>query len=140
MLDYSHIIRQYLGYMDIKSPAELLQDVKDSFRESSAGSLGGSMKVYPVQMSPVDWYRSLSTSFTMENLTSDPEMIQQQIDAKSKQIDAFQTRLVFLRGTPKADLEGLKKLDDAQSAKARAEANLSSAYNINVVSLCRHSS
>jgi hypothetical protein len=28
---YSHVIRQYLGYMDIKSPSEMLQDAKDSF-------------------------------------------------------------------------------------------------------------
>ncbi|EDR09399.1 uncharacterized protein LACBIDRAFT_318946 [Laccaria bicolor S238N-H82] len=136
VLGYSHTIRQYLGYMDIKSPAELLQDAKDSFRESSASSLDGSMKVYPVQMSPVDWYRSLSTSFTMEDLTSDPDAIQQQIDSKSKQIDALQTRLAFLQGTPKADLDELKKkLDSAQSAKAQAEADLSSTYNTNVVSL-----
>ena len=136
VLGYSHTIRQYLGYMDIKSPAELLQDAKDSFRESSASSLDGSMKVYPVQMSPVDWYRSLSTAFTMEDLTSDPDAIQQQIDAKSKQIDALQTRLAFLQGTPKADLDELKKkLDEAQSAKAQAEADLSSTYNTNVVSL-----
>jgi hypothetical protein len=136
VLGHSHTIRQYLGYMDIKSPAELLQDAKDSLREASTSSLDGSMKVYPVQISPVDWYRSLSTSFTMEDLTSDPDMIQQQIDAKSKQIDALQMRLAFLQGTPQADREELKKiLDEAQSAKAQAEADLSSTYNTNVVSL-----
>lgn len=125
MFGYSHTIRQYLGYMDIKSPAELLQDVKDSFRESSASFLDGSMKVYPIQMFLVDWYRSFSTPFTMEDLTSDPDAIQQQIDAKSKRIDALQIRLAFLQGTPKANLdEWKKKLDEAQSAKAQDNTNV----------------
>ena len=35
---YSHTIRQYLGYMDIKSPSEMLQDAKDAFREAATSS------------------------------------------------------------------------------------------------------
>ena len=135
VLGYSHTIRQYLGYMDITSPAEMLQDAKDALRESSASSLDGSMKVYPVQMSPVDWFQSLSTSFSPEDLTTNSDMIEMEINAKSKQIDALQTRLAFLQGTPKADLQELKqKLDAAQSTSAQAEADLSSTYDANVIS------
>ena len=136
VLGYSHTIRQYLGYMDIASPAEMLQDAKDSFRESSSSSLDGSMKVYPVQMSPVDWFQGLSTSFSLEDLMPNSDMIQMEIDAKSKQINDLQTRLAFLQGTPKADLKELKQqLDAAQSTKAQAEADLSSTYSANVISM-----
>jgi hypothetical protein len=136
VLGHSHTVRQYLGYLDITSPAKMLQDAKDAFRESSASSLDGSMKVFPVQMSPVDWFRGLSTSFSLEDLTSNPDMILMEIDAKSKKIDALQTRLAFLQGTPTANLQELKqKLDAAQSTNAQAEADLSSTYNANVVSI-----
>ncbi|EDR10049.1 uncharacterized protein LACBIDRAFT_325617 [Laccaria bicolor S238N-H82] len=135
VLGYSHTIRQYLGYMDITSPAEMLQNAKDSFRESSSSSLDGSMNVYPVQMTPVDWFQGLSTSFSLEDLTPNIDMIQMEIDGKSKQIDALQTRLAFLQGTPTADLQELKqKLDNAQSTNAQAQADLSTTFNANVVS------
>lgn len=66
---YYHNIREYMGYMDIKNSAEVLQDAKDSLREASASPLDGALKVYPVQMSPIDWVEALSMSFTMEELT-----------------------------------------------------------------------
>lgn len=81
---YSHRICPYLGYMDIKSPAEMLQDAKNAFRETATSSLDGALNIHPVQMSPIDWFQSLSTSFTMEDLTSDPEIIFQQINVKSR--------------------------------------------------------
>ncbi|KAJ7705720.1 hypothetical protein B0H16DRAFT_1272633, partial [Mycena metata] len=82
---YSHSVREYMGYMDIASPAEALQDAKDALRESAMASLDGSMKVYPVQMNPLDWFEGLSTSFTLEDLTEDPEIIRIQIMSKSRQ-------------------------------------------------------
>ncbi|KAJ7920262.1 hypothetical protein B0H13DRAFT_1539245, partial [Mycena leptocephala] len=76
---YSHSIRQYMGYMDIASPAEALQDAKDALREAAMSSLDGSMNVYPVQLLPIDWAKGLSTSFTMEDLTQDPDLVLSQI-------------------------------------------------------------
>jgi hypothetical protein len=52
---YSHTVREMLGHLDIKSTAELLQDAKDSFRESAMSSVFTASRVWPVQMSPVDW-------------------------------------------------------------------------------------
>ncbi|KAJ7839338.1 hypothetical protein B0H14DRAFT_2185349, partial [Mycena olivaceomarginata] len=82
---YSHTVREYMGYMDISSPAEALQSAKDSLREAAMSSLDGSMKVYPVQMTHLDWFEGLSTAFTMEDLTPDPEVIRTQMDTKSQQ-------------------------------------------------------
>ncbi|KAJ7772781.1 hypothetical protein B0H14DRAFT_2402089, partial [Mycena olivaceomarginata] len=80
---YSHTIRQYMGYLNIASPAEALQDAKDSFRDAAMSSLDVSMKVYPVQLTPLDRFAGLSTSFTLEDLTQDPEVIRMQINARS---------------------------------------------------------
>jgi hypothetical protein len=61
---YCRVSRQH---MDIKTLAETLHDAKDALREFTKNPLHGSMKVYPVQMVPVDWFQSLSTSFTTED-------------------------------------------------------------------------
>ena len=133
---YSHTIRQYLGYMDIKSPSEMLQDAKDSFREAATSSLDGAMNIYPVQMSPIDWFQGLSTSFTMEDLTQDPEVIYQQINAKSKLLDLLQSRLAALQISPKKDIGALKSaLDEAQSTYSKAQSDLQKTYTSNVISL-----
>lgn len=135
---YSHNIRQYLSYMDIKSSAEILQDAKDALREAASSSLDSAMKVYPVQMSPIDWFQGLSTSFTMEDLTSDPDLIYQLVDAKSKQVDLLQTRLTVLKGSPTIDIQALQKdVDDAQKLQDEAMKALSSKYTNNVIAIAK---
>jgi hypothetical protein len=135
---YSHVIRQYLGYMDIKTPAETLQDAKDALRESSLSSLDGSLKIYPIQMSPVDWFQSLSTSFTMEDLTMNADVIAQQLDIKSRQIDDLNARLALIQANPKQSVKDLQdKLDLAQEAYDQASADLSTRYLSNVISLAK---
>ncbi|KAJ7214364.1 hypothetical protein GGX14DRAFT_563184 [Mycena pura] len=105
---YSHTIRQYMGYMDIASDAETLQDANwDSFREAFMSSLDGSimMNGYLVQLTPLDWFESLLTSFTMEDLTQNTD-----------ELDTLNSPLVALqmgsRGYP-ADLQ--TKVQEAQT-------------------------
>jgi polyhydroxyalkanoate synthesis regulator phasin len=99
-------------------------------------SLDGAMKVYPIQLSPLDWFEGLSTSFTMEDLTQDPEVIRMQIDAKSQQLDTLNTQLVALQmgttGDP-TDLE--KKVAAAQTSLDAAQSALSQAYSNNVIEM-----
>ncbi|KAJ7907565.1 hypothetical protein B0H13DRAFT_2501759 [Mycena leptocephala] len=116
---YAHTVREYMGYLDIASPAEALQNAKDSLREAAMSSLDG-----------------LSTSFTMEDLTQDPEVIRMQIDAKSQQLDTLNTQLVALQmgttGDP-TDLE--KKVAAAQTSLDAAQSALSQAYSNNVIEM-----
>ena len=135
---YSHVIRQYLGYMDIKSTAETLQDAKDALRESAMSSLDGSMKIYPIQMTPVDWFQSLSTSFNMEDLTSKQDVIEQQLSIKSKLVEDLNLRLALIQSNPKQSVKELQqKFDTAQEAYDRASADLSTRYTSNVISLAK---
>ena len=135
---YSHVIRQYLGYMDIKSPAETLQDAKDALRESAMSSLDGSMKVYPIQMTPVDWFQSLSTSFTMEDLTSKQDVIEQQLTIKSKVVEDLNLRLTLIKSNPKKGIKDLQqRFDAAQEAYDKASSDLSIRYTTNVISLAK---
>ncbi|KAJ7487013.1 hypothetical protein FB451DRAFT_1554137 [Mycena latifolia] len=133
---YSHTVREYMGYLDIASPAEALQNAKDSLREAAMSSLDGSMKVYPVQMSPLDWFEGLSTSFTMEDLTQNPEVIRMQINAKSQQLDTLNTQLVALQMGAKGDPTELKnKVAAAQTALDKAQSTLSQTYSNNVIAM-----
>ncbi|KAF8149916.1 hypothetical protein B0H34DRAFT_667269 [Crassisporium funariophilum] len=135
---YSHAVRQYLGFMDVKNPAEYLQDAKDALRESSCSSLDGSMQIYPVQMQPIDWFQSLSTSFTAEDLTDDDDFIAQQLDSRSKQLDVLSTHLAIHQRNPKASvLDVQAKLEAAHDAYDKAQAELNGNYNSNVMSIAR---
>ncbi|KAI0069641.1 hypothetical protein K474DRAFT_1670752 [Panus rudis PR-1116 ss-1] len=135
---FYHNVREYMGYMDIKSAAEELQDAKDRLREASMSSLDGAMKVYPVQMTPIDWFESLSTSFKMEDLTQNPVLIENQINAKSSQLDMLNQQLVVLIGGTKGSAEELKsKVEQAQRAYDSAQEKLASSYTNNVLSMAK---
>lgn len=137
---HSHTVRQYLGYLDIKSAAELLQEAKDALRESASTSLDGSMRVYPVQLQPIDWFQGLSTNFTVEDLFMNPDLIAQALDAKSKQLDILNTQLAHLHRNPSSghDFEELQgMIDAAQSMYDKAQVELYTTYTNNVTSLAK---
>lgn len=99
-------------------------------------SLDGSMKIYPVQMTPLDWFEGLSTSFTMEDLTQDPEIIRTQINAKSQQLDVLNSQLVALQMGAKGDPSDLRtKVQDAQRSLDNAQSALATDYSSNVISM-----
>ena len=135
---FSHTIREYMGHLDIKSSAEFLQDAKDSLREAAMSSFDGSMKVYPVQMTPIDWFESLSTSFTMEDLTSDVNLIEEQINAKSKQLDVLNSQLAALKTAKRGDIKALEEeVKVAQAKLDSTQSDLASVYSTNVISMAR---
>jgi len=85
-------MREYTGYLDIKSIVERLQDAKDSIRESATSSLDGSLRrVYPVQMTSLDSFEG-----TLEELASDPDLIKMQTDAKAQTLDGSSSLSSFI--------------------------------------------
>ncbi|KAJ7069144.1 hypothetical protein C8F01DRAFT_977064, partial [Mycena amicta] len=135
---YTHTVRQYMGYLDISNPAEALQDAKDSYREAAMSSLDGSMNVFPVQLTPLDWFVGLTTSFTLEDLTQDPEVIRLQISAKSNELDSLNSNLVALEMGSTGDVEALRKqVSDAQDALTVAQGQVAEKYTSNVVALAQ---
>ena len=135
---FSHTIREYMGHLDIKSSAEFLQDAKDSLREAAMSSFDGSLRVYPVQMTPIDWFEGLSTSFTMEDLTSDATLIEQQIDAKSKHLDVLNSQLASLKTAKRGDIKELEgKVVGAQATLDAAQSDLARVYSTNVVAMAK---
>ena len=101
-------------------------------------SLDGSLKVYPVQMSPIDWFEALSTSFTAEDLTQDPALLKQQIEAKSHQLDVLNAQMAALLGGTKGNVQDLEsKLSGARSTLDQAQAKLTASYTTNVISMVK---
>lgn len=101
-------------------------------------SLDGALKVYPVQMSPIDWFEALSTSFTMEDLTQDPTLLEQQINAKSRQLDVLNAQMASLLGGSKGNLQELEsKLSGARSTLDQAQAKLTGSYTNNIINMVK---
>ncbi|KAJ3489873.1 hypothetical protein NLI96_g1832 [Meripilus lineatus] len=135
---FSHNVREYMGYMDMKSSAEFLQEAKDSLREAAMSSLDGSLKVYPVQMTPINWWQGLTTNFTLEDLTQNPDLIKEAIRSKSDQVDLLNKQLVALTFGTKGDVEKLQeKVTAAESRLNDARATLAKQYTTNVFSLAQ---
>ncbi|KAH8094539.1 hypothetical protein BXZ70DRAFT_363852 [Cristinia sonorae] len=135
---YTHNIREYISYLDVKTTAEALQDAKDALREAAASSLDGATKVYPVQLSPIDWFEGLSTSFTPEDLTTNADSIVQQINTKSQQLDVLNQQLIALVAGQKGDVDSLETaVSTAQAAVDTQLTNLSMAYTNNVISMAK---
>ena len=74
----------------------------------------------------------------MEDLTSNPDLIKQQINAKSQQLDTLNQQLVALQFNTKGNVDDLaKKVNAAQQALDNANSNLASKYTNNVLSLAK---
>ncbi|THH31771.1 hypothetical protein EUX98_g2429 [Antrodiella citrinella] len=135
---YSHNVREYVGYLDVKSAAEALQDAKDALREAAMSSLDGSLNVYPVQMTPIDWFEGLSTSFKLEDLTQNPDLIFQQIKAKSQQLDVLNQQLTALQFGARGDPTELRNaVGDAQQLLDDAQSELAQKYSSNVLAIVK---
>ncbi|KAE8244742.1 hypothetical protein A4X13_0g6310 [Tilletia indica] len=130
---YSHVVREMLGLIDVKSTAEMLQDAKDSMRESALSSLFTASKVYPVQMLPTDWFEALDTSFTPADLAADYNIIAETIQTKASLIDDLRNQLDLL-SFGKQDVVGIQAaLDDALQKRDTAQAALTKEYTANMI-------
>lgn len=132
---HSHTVRELLGHLDVRTTAEMLQDAKDSLRESAVSSLFTASNVYPVQMQPADWFLALDTGFTREDLSQDPAMLEAAIKAKSMQIDSLETQIATLRSFQVGDAKALQaQVEEAATAQNKAMENLAGAYTENTIS------
>ncbi len=98
-----------MAYLDVKTTTDVLDDVKDSLTAAARSSQAEDSVVYPVQLSPVDWFEDLVTSFSEEDLTADYDVILDAIDSKSSELDTLHGQLLQLHmafRTNFSELEG----------------------------------
>ncbi|KAJ1021939.1 hypothetical protein NDA16_003701 [Ustilago loliicola] len=132
---YTHTVRELLGHLDVRTTAEVLQDAKDSVRESALSSLFTASSVYPVQMQSADWFEALDTGFTREDLSQSPDLLEAVIHSKSTQIDNLESQLANLRGFQVGDPEKAERaVKLAAQEQSEALGKLSSTYTANTIS------
>ena len=120
---YYHKVRSLLGYLDVPSPAEALEDSRQRMRSSSLSSLDESETVYPVQFQPADWFKGLSTDFKSEDLLLQPEALQMKLTQKESELDDLRAQRQALQvahtgdeGQLQAEVDAAQgQLDEAQS-------------------------
>jgi len=93
---YYHEVQSFLGYIDIGSTAEALNEAKGNMRASRMSSLDMSETIYPVYFQPTDWFKSLSTDFQPQDLTMDPSFIRKKLFAKKKELIGVRGQLELL--------------------------------------------
>ena len=64
-----HEVLTLLGFLNVSSPSEALENTKQKMRSSLRRSLDGSTDVYPVQFQPSDWFKSLRPNLSPKDLT-----------------------------------------------------------------------
>ncbi|EPQ29004.1 uncharacterized protein PFL1_03294 [Pseudozyma flocculosa PF-1] len=132
---HSHTVRELMGHLDVRTTAEMLQDAKDSLRESALSSLYTASLIYPVQMQPADWFQSLDTSFTREDLSQSSDLLEAAMRAKASMIDGLQTQIANLRGFATIDPATAKaSVEAAARVREKAIEDLAGAYTESTVS------
>ncbi|KAM0430041.1 hypothetical protein ACHAPT_006047 [Fusarium lateritium] len=133
-----HLVREAVAHLDFSTPAEILQDAKDALRLGATPSLYSAGKVYPVQMSPVDWSTSLETGFTTEDLAEDPDNLIATIKSKAKILDTQNKRLALLQNSSDVDPAVLRQeVDAAAKAVDKAKSDMRAKYSDSAIQLAR---
>lgn len=78
-----HEVLTLLGFLNVSSPAEVLETTKQKMRASLRRSLDGSTDIYPVQFQPSDWFKSLQPNLNPKDLTMATESLM--VDYQNKQ-------------------------------------------------------
>ncbi|KAI0050873.1 hypothetical protein FA95DRAFT_1676382 [Auriscalpium vulgare] len=133
-----HTVREFLGYLDVKSTAEALQAAKDSLRESAMSSVYSSRVIYPVLMQPVDWFEALDTSFAPTDLSQGVDILRMQLTQKNARLDSLNDQLSAYMFATEGNVETLKK-DVEQLTKTRddAQANLTRQYTASTINAAK---
>jgi hypothetical protein len=116
---YLHEVMAILGYLNSSSPAETLEEARQSLRHSSRSALDESSSVYPVQFEPSDWFKAVKPNLNPEDLTMSADMIAMQLTNRRNTLTSAQERLARLEqlNVSQAELDRMK----ADAAQALTE-------------------
>eukprot|EP00457_Paulinella_chromatophora_P000930 gb/GEZN01000932.1/.p1 GENE.gb/GEZN01000932.1/~~gb/GEZN01000932.1/.p1 ORF type:complete len:979 (+),score=174.44 gb/GEZN01000932.1/:230-3166(+) len=103
-----HEVLSALSVLDVESPGELLQQAKDSLRNSGRSSLDSSETIYPISFQPQDWASLLTTAFTPVDLMMEPNEALAQVAVLQDQRVEMQDQLTALTTSGSIDIDKLK--------------------------------
>ena len=135
-----HEVLTLLGFLNVSSPAEVLESTKQKMRSSVRASLDGSSDVYPVQFQPSDWFKSLKPNMSPKDLTMATDSLLADYSAKKKRLASLNASLLEL-GVIEISAERREQLEtdiaDCNDELAAAEASLIDQYGQGTVSAVR---
>ena len=108
---FYHEIMTILGFIDIASPAERLENAKINLRTSVRRRIDGSGEVYPVSLSPSNWFRALTPNYSPQDLLADGTYIREQYIQKHQLLMTLQnelSNLLSMQSNPE-DLKALQQ-------------------------------
>lgn len=88
-----HEVLTLLGFLNVSSPAEVLEETKQKMRSSLRRSLDGSSDIYPVQFQPSNWAKSLRPNVSPKDLTMTTESLMADFRAKNKRLNSLKAQL-----------------------------------------------
>lgn len=122
---YYHEVRNLLGYMDISSLGEELEEAKNRMRDTAMLSFDESQNIYPVYFQPNNWFQSLNTNFTPIDLLMSPEAVQAQLALKEQQLTTYQDQYARLLASQGVDPSSYnEQIAAAQQNLATAQTNM----------------
>ncbi|WP_325199454.1 hypothetical protein [Oscillibacter sp.] len=88
-----HEVLTLLGFLNVSSPSEALENTKQKMRSSLRRSLDGSTDIYPVQFQPSDWFKSLRPNLSPKDLTMATESLVADYRAKQQRLRSLKALL-----------------------------------------------
>lgn len=88
-----HEVLTMLGFLNVSSPAEMLEKTKQNMRSCVRRSLDGSSDIYTVQFQPSDWFKSLRPNLSPKDLLMSQENLLTSYKSKKKQMAGLQEQL-----------------------------------------------
>lgn len=88
-----HEVLTILGFLNVASPSEALENTKQKMRSSLRRSLDGSTDVYPVQFQPSDWFKSLRPNLSPKDLTMATDSLVAEYRAKQQRLRSLKAQL-----------------------------------------------
>ena len=88
-----HEVLTLLGFLNVSSPSEALENTKQKMRSSLRRSLDGSTDIYPVQFQPSDWFKSLRPNLNPKDLTMATESLVADYRAKQRRLRSLKAQL-----------------------------------------------
>lgn len=112
-----HEVLTFLGFLNAASTSEILESTKQFMRNSARLSVDGASRIYPVNLSPSNWFQALRPNFSPKDLTMSREALAAQYRSKNKMLADLQQQ--------KAELETMhvspRQIDDITGRVTVAE-------------------
>ncbi|RUP50760.1 hypothetical protein BC936DRAFT_137781 [Jimgerdemannia flammicorona] len=131
-------VKARITILDTKAADGILEDARVTLRDSEKLALSGSGKVYPVDFTPRDWAKGLSTNFLPEDLTQDPDSLEQQkLSLESSRDNLLETRRLLVDSQTGNITKLQADKDAAETAYQNAQSALISQYTDAVADIAK---